>query len=118
MRLAEHVIPARPDTLRPLLDAHVPCGLLEPLPGDAFPFSMARRQATGGEIVLLFNESWADRTATVRFCQDGGAVTQWNPQTGALTRLRDESKTGETLSITLRAAQTLIVSVDSVDDNR
>ncbi|MBW2275529.1 MAG: hypothetical protein JRG96_19890, partial [Deltaproteobacteria bacterium] len=101
--------------LEPLLAAQVQSGLVEPPPGERLAVSLERRRSAAGDTLLVFNESWSPRRAQLRFVRGAGALTRWDPRSGARVKLREKVAAGDVISLELAAAETLILTLQRPD---
>jgi hypothetical protein len=100
-----------PEQLEALLANHVQSGLVEPPPGGSLAVSLERRQSRAGDTLLVFNESWSPRRASLRFTRAGGTLVRWDPHDGSRTTLRERVAAGDVVPVELAAAETLILTL-------
>jgi hypothetical protein len=117
-RLSELVVRVPgPERLEALLAKHVMGSLVEPPPGAGLSVSLERRRSRGGDILLVFNESWSPRRARLRFTRSGGPLTSWDPRSGTRTRLRDRVTGGDVVPVELGPAETLILTLGPAEES-
>lgn len=113
-RLARRVVVVPgPEALEAKLAGRVSGTLVEPVAGARLDVSLARRRVASGELLLVFNESWSPRTAELRFTRSGGALTRWDPRTGAREVLRPRLAAGERVPLRLAAAEAVVLTLDA-----
>jgi len=91
-----------------LLSQHVTGSLVEPVPGEKLTLSLERRRSEGGDVLLLFNESWSPTSTHLRFTQNGRDLTRWHPRSGKRQKLRETITAGDVVPVELEAAESLV----------
>ncbi len=111
-RLARGVIRV-PDVerLAALLEKHVENAVVGPPASAALEVSLERRRGPGGDVILIFNESWSPHRTALRFARAGSGLVRWDPRTGSRTTLREHVAAGEVFPLALEAAETIILTL-------
>jgi hypothetical protein len=98
-------------SLEVILAAQVRGGLVEPEPGSRLAVSLDRRSTRDADTLLVFNESWAPQSTQLRFTRGGGALGVWDPRTGERKMLRERVSAGDTVTLDLEAAESLVLTL-------
>ena len=113
-RLAKVIVRMEPDArLEDVLARRVHNTLVEPAPETHLAISLDRRRNNAGETLLLVNESWSSDEARLRFVRSGGRLSLWNPRLGSYQILSESVEAGETITIGLEAAESLVLTLQN-----
>ena len=110
-RLSKRVLRVGSSDLEGLLEQHVGGALVEPVPNERLAVSLDRRRSSAGDTLLVFNEAWSPREAKLRFVRAGGPLLRWEPRSAEPVLLREHVREGDVVSVTLSAAETLILTL-------
>jgi hypothetical protein len=93
------------------LRAHGLEGPLGPVGDAPLRFSLAHRRSARGHVLLVFNESWAPARQRLRVNLPG-AITRWDPRSGAIDPVRAPSTAGDVLELTLGPAESIVLTIE------
>ena len=98
-------------SLEQQLKKHVTGDFVEPLSEERLIVSIEKRRADAGDIALLFNESWSPLETRLRFTRSGKRLALWDPLSGKRTDLKENVNVGDVITVQLKPAETLILTL-------